>query len=120
MIRVFLVAATLALSGCDMSIDALNGYEPGHAGPAASETGRIQVRNLTETTIRRVHISPCGASSRGENLLGDYLRHGNTETFGPFEHGCYDIVATLPSHREVGHTNVRVSEPFRTVHIRNR
>lgn len=99
------IIVALFAAGCDVSIDAINGYEPitqsQTGGGSGEETGgeentdqvRVRVVNNYTFSLHAVYVSPCSASTWGSNRLSGTIGSGSSSTFGPFTPGCYDLRA---------------------------
>ena len=88
-----LCSALIALGGCDVTIDSVNGFKPSEGGdlPEVDGGGRVTIINAGVTALVGVYVSPCSSNEWGRDLLSGRLTPGEQEAFGPFAPGCYDV-----------------------------
>lgn len=92
----------LAVAGCDLSIDAISGYEP--QSPSASSEddvdsgddgsdglAYVRITNNYSSPLHTVYISSCSSSTWGGDQLSSTIGRGSSQTFGGYSPGCYDL-----------------------------
>lgn len=121
-----LTLALVALPGCDMTIDAIDGYSlsestgsgGGGADPPPAEQARIRINNEGLSPVVAVYIARCSASSWGSNRLSGTIPPYTAQTFGPFTPGCYDLRADTQHGHQFTLTGRQIEPGLYTATIR--